>query len=104
VRKCAIEKKMENCVKYSDFPCAMITPKPGMKETMEKLPHLKIIPKNLKTIKEHGTEHWLSEQRDKWRCPKCYTAFSLWALKCLNCGLDLEPYKDYNDITEDDAP
>ncbi len=62
------------------------------------LPHLKIIPKNLTTIKTIGVDQWLKEQARIWKCPDCQTDFSLYTPKCKKCGRDLDKIKDYNNL------
>ena len=52
---------------------------------------------NLKELKAKGTEQWLAEQEDKWKC-ECGNNFSWYEEFCKNCGTKLNSYtrKKYN--------
>lgn len=97
IRNCAINRNMEHCIDCDDFPCNLYN---GLQDFSNqfKLPHLKIISKNLMTIKNIGVNQWLSEQDKQWKCPECQTNFSWYTANCTNCGKDLEKIKDYNNI------
>jgi hypothetical protein len=97
IRKCAIERGTEHCVVCKDFPCEILT---SGESLVEQLPHLKEIPLNMQTIKEKGTEYWLTEQKRKWQCPNCGQPFSWYKEKCSGCGRDLSQDKDYLKIKD----
>ena len=96
IRKCAIEKGVQHCVVCADFPCTIL--KSG-ESLVEKLPHLKAIPKNMKTIKEKGTDYWLKEQEKLWKCSNCGKSFTWYKDKCSGCGRDISQDKDYMQIS-----
>lgn len=100
IRKCAKTKEIDHCaLDCADFPCINWSEGNGHpKEVTDQLPHLKIMRKNLKTIKCVGVAQWLVEQEKLWKCPECNTSFAWYTLKCINCGADLEKLKDYNNL------
>jgi predicted amidophosphoribosyltransferase len=56
------------------------------------LPHAKSNHTNLETISKVGLAQWLSEQENKWKCPRCKSGFSWYTRKCNNCGENLKKY------------
>jgi predicted RNA-binding Zn-ribbon protein involved in translation (DUF1610 family) len=87
IRECAIDRRVEHCIECPDYPCAMIVE--GMKmKTL--LPHLKENHGNMETVRNTGMEAWLSEQKKRWACPECGTAFSWYTGRCRSCGLSLK--------------
>jgi hypothetical protein len=100
IRKCAKNKMISHCaLDCTDFPCSNWTEGSGYpKEVTDQLPHLKIIPKNLKRIKCVGVVQWLAEQEQLWKCPECQTNFAWYTPTCIKCGKDLEQLKDYNNV------
>lgn len=98
IRNCAINRNMEHCNDCNDYPCNIFNELIHDFSNQFKLPHLKIIPKNLLTIKNIGVNPWLSEQEKQWKCPECQTSFSWYTPNCTNCGKDLEKIKDYNNL------
>jgi hypothetical protein len=103
VQKCA-RKKLEihqTCLDCKSYPCKLhklMNIARKLLRLNKKLPHSNILPKNVETIREKGLEYWLEEQKKIWECPDCHTAFSWYQEKCSNCGKDLEPIKDYNNL------
>ncbi len=95
IRKCAIERGIQHCVVCEDFPCEIL--KSG-ESLVDKLPHLKAIPKNMNIIKEKGTEYWLKEQEKIWKCRNCGKPFTWYKDTCSNCGRDIRQDKDYMNI------
>ncbi len=97
IRKCAMERGVEHCVVCEEFPCKILT---SGESLVERLPHLKAIPKNMHTIKEKGTAYWLEEQERIWKCPDCGTPFTWYKETCSGCGRDIRLDKDYVDINQ----
>jgi hypothetical protein len=95
IRKCAMGKGVQHCVLCEDFPCEILE---SGKSLVDRLPHLKAIPKNMQTIKEKGTEYWLREQKKLWQCPNCGEPFSWYKEKCSGCGRDVSQDKDFLNI------
>jgi hypothetical protein len=95
IRKCAREKNVDHCVVCKDFPCAILM---SGESLVERLPHLKAIPKNMQTIKEKGGEYWLKEQEQIWKCSECGEPFSWYKQKCTKCGRDISQDKDFMKI------
>lgn len=95
IRKCAMGKSVQHCILCNDFPCEVLE---SGRSLVEKLPHLKAIPKNMQTIKEKGTDYWLREQERIWKCPDCGEPFSWYKQKCSVCGRDISQDKDFLNI------
>lgn len=98
IRNCAINKKVEHCIDCDDYPCNLYNELLQDFSNKNNLPHLKIIPKNLLTIKNVGVNLWLVEQDKQWKCPECQTSFSWYSPNCTKCGKELDKIKDYNNI------
>jgi hypothetical protein len=89
IRKCAINSKVEHCLDCGKYPCKLIV---DSRKMVSLLPHIKSNHDNMATIKKVGMNRWLSEQGEKWKCPKCNTDFSWYSHRCKNCGHDLKRY------------
>lgn len=89
IRDCARNREIEHCIDCDQYPCDQIS---GMKKNEFSLPHIKDNYPNMLTIKESGTDHWLSEQSAKWKCPECGSDFSWYSSKCYTCSRDLSRY------------
>lgn len=94
IRKCAIEKNVAHCIDCGEYPCNTII---EFNKMSSFFPHLNCKQANMEKIKKEGTERWLSEQENGWKCPDCKTGFSWYTGKCNNCGKDLTglSYKFY---------
>jgi len=88
-RECAISRNVEHCIDCSDYPCDEIR---SMQKNAFVLPHVKDNHTNLESIKTVGVEQWLSDQQNRWKCPKCNTSFSWYSAKCISCGTNLRKY------------
>jgi hypothetical protein len=99
IRKCARKKQgIESCVDCNKYPCLIhrITAIAKIIFRLEKrLPHMRIAPVNLQTIRRCGMASWLDEQRRRWACPDCGTSFTWYQHTCTRCGANLETIKDY---------
>jgi hypothetical protein len=89
IRECAINSKVEHCIDCEKYPCEQIV---NSKKLELLLPHLKSNRVNMEEIKKVGITLWLSEQEDKWKCPRCKTGFSWYTRKCKNCEENLKKY------------
>jgi hypothetical protein len=78
----------ESCAFCPDYPCVMITKFSG-----EEWEHHQMVLKNLNRIREAGTEQWLKEQREYWKCPSCGSRTIWYLIKCTNCGGEIANYK-----------
>ncbi len=95
IRKCAIGRNIDHCSECADYPCKFFDEGIANKDVLSKLPHSKIAPKNLMTIKNNGVNQWLEQQDKQWKCPECQTNSSWYTVNCTNCGKDLSKLKDY---------
>lgn len=100
IRKCARKQiGIESCLDCRKYPCLLhkitnLVKK--FRKMKQKLPHCKIVSKNLETIRQKGMQTWLEEQEEVWKCPDCGTDFSWYQKTCAQCGKELEELKDYN--------
>jgi hypothetical protein len=79
IKSCAIKKGIEGCHECDDFPCWFIEEFPlpvGKKVIMRSVPEWKAL----------GTERWMEEEEERYRCPSCGYALFRGAKRCRNCG------------------
>lgn len=75
-------KKIEFCFEYDDVPCEHLE---KLDKSYRKRYDMSMI-ENLNTIKEEGMEHFLNEQKEKYRCPECGGTVCVHTNICYNCG------------------
>jgi hypothetical protein len=92
IRKCAkTGMQVESCVQCTKFPCVRLRIHGLTRRLMQRRrPHLKSIPANRACIQNKGITARLSEQEERWKCPKCATAFTWYGKACASCGNDLD--------------
>jgi hypothetical protein len=84
---CNREHGVTNCAFCNEYPCDMIT-----RFSVEEWEHHRVVLTNLDRIKAIGSEAWLQEQNDKWKCPQC-SARTIWYQKqCTRCGTEITDY------------
>ena len=102
IRKCGRNHpEIETCLDCKRYPCwrhKFFKIVIALLNFEKKLPHQKIKPRNLQTIREKGLRAWLEEQQRVWACPDCQTSFSWYQRKCKQCGRVLDSIKDYNNL------
>ena len=102
IRKCGRNHpEIETCLDCKRYPCwrhKFFKIVVALLNFEKKLPHQKIKPRNLQTIREKGLRAWLEEQQRVWACPDCQTSFSWYQRKCKQCGRELDSIKDYNNL------
>ncbi len=86
IRACAVDKHVEHCIECGQYPCSIIQNRRKLEGV---LPHLTTNHANMETIKKTGTEGWLTEQAEHWKCPKCKTRFAWYTETCSSCGADV---------------
>ncbi|MGV8080120.1 MAG: DUF3795 domain-containing protein [Syntrophales bacterium] len=79
IKSCAEEKNLEGCHQCESFPCEKIQgfPFAEAKENM-----LRAVPR----WRELGTEAWVKEEEERFRCKSCGTDSFRGARKCRQCG------------------
>lgn len=85
IKSCVKEKKIEGCFECNDFPCPHIDNFPipvGRKVILRSVPRWR----------EVGTEQWISEEENRYNCPRCGRANIRGARRCQGCKepLDLD--------------
>ena len=84
MRLCARDHELEFCVECDDYPCATF-------QAFERdgYPHHTAAAANLKVIDVRGVDAWLAEQKARWSCAACGTAFTWYEDGCSSCGAAL---------------
>lgn len=78
IKSCAAERGYESCAGCSEFPCARLDnfPSPeGKKEILRSIPRWR----------ELGTEKWVEETEQRFRCPHCGGRLFRGARRCRSC-------------------
>lgn len=97
IRACAKAKNVESCTLCADYPCPLVLQRNEyLKKITRKLPHTKVMFKNLDIIRTKGTDEWLRERERDWTCPQCGTGFSWYQETCEKCGRELGSLKEHN--------
>ncbi len=86
IRACARGRNVEHCSACADFPCETYR---GWRRAGTFLPHVDLCTGNLQTIESAGTDRWLAEQDERWRCPRCKARFAWYSDACPSCGQDV---------------
>ena len=81
MRTCAQEKGIEFCFECDSFPCTML-----VNFNNDKAAHHSVVLHNLNRIREVGAEAWLKEQKLRWQCPECGSAYTWYDEICSACG------------------
>jgi len=79
--KCAMERGIEACAFCVEYPCKDI-----LEFNHDKYIHHSSVVPNGKRIKENGLDAWLDEQKERWTCDKCGTAYTWYESECKTCG------------------
>ena len=89
IRKCAIDKKIAGtCLDCNSYRCwrfkvtGLIRKISGLER---KLPHLKFIDQNMRTIQREGLATWTKEQEIEWKCPQCGKQLTWYRGSCGRC-------------------
>jgi hypothetical protein len=83
IRNCVMEKKYEGCHECEEFPCKLIDdfPVPVGK---------KVILRSVPARKKLGTEKWVVEEGNRYRCSHCGAPQFRGARRCGNCKESVE--------------
>jgi hypothetical protein len=91
IRECARGKAIGFCIECNEYPCSHYK---RVKEMSEKLPHLRLQPRELQKVCEMGTEGWLDHQKERWTCKECREMFAWNDQKCSQCGAKVKSSVD----------
>lgn len=78
IKSCASGRGHEGCHQCEEFPCALIDqfPMPVGKRVI-----LRAVPR----WREVGTERWIEEEEERYRCPSCGAELFRGAKRCREC-------------------
>ena len=78
IRACVMEKNIDGCHQCKEFPCKLIDefPVPVGKKVM-----LRSVPAR----KKLGTEKWVEQEENRYRCPHCNEQLFRGAKRCGSC-------------------
>jgi hypothetical protein len=99
MRLCARDRGLDFCVECDEYPC-------GTVQTFERdgYPHHTLITANSEAIADGGVDVWLEEQKKRWSCPACGTAFTWYEEECAECGGKLyDAFAEEADLAEEKA-
>ncbi len=86
IRKCAVKKGIEHCIKCEEYPCGMFK---QWRIATKLLPHVGEVFSCLDEIRREGMDAWFESQDKRWSCPDCGARFSWYARECPSCGYSL---------------
>lgn len=89
IKECAENNQVEFCFQCAEYPCDRL-----VAFRNDESPHHSVVLKNLETIQEKGTQEWLEQQKFRWSCLECGTAFTWYDTVCKKCGNTLYNCKD----------
>jgi hypothetical protein len=80
IKKCTQDKGIKGCYQCDEFPCKYINnfPIPVGK---------KVILRSIPAWRELGTEKWVEQEEERYRCPECGNKLFRGAKKCNNCKI-----------------
>jgi len=78
IRACVMEKNIDGCHQCEEFPCKLIDDFPvpvGKKVMLRSVPERKIL----------GTEKWVEQEENRYRCPHCNEQLFRGTKRCGSC-------------------
>ncbi|MBN1389663.1 MAG: DUF3795 domain-containing protein [Candidatus Thermoplasmatota archaeon] len=92
-KKCAFIKKrcdlvmnneVEFCFQCETFPCEHLSKLDAKYRKNFKMSFIE----NLKTIRDHGMDHFLEQAGEEWKCPECGGTICCHNGICFQCGIE----------------
>ena len=83
IKDCIKDKKIEGCCQCEEFPCEIIDNWPSA-------PGKEIILRNIPAWRELGTEKWVEQVEDRYKCPECGKQLYRGVTNCNKCGNAVE--------------
>lgn len=80
-RDCAKSKGFDSCSACPEMPCDRMS--------NYSLPHMRDAVPNLEALRVRGSNAWLAEQAEQWKCPSCGKTGSWYEQICAQCGTAL---------------
>jgi hypothetical protein len=78
IRACVVAKNYDGCHQCEEFPCQLIDDFPVAVGK-------KVILRSVPARKKLGTEKWVKEEEDRYRCPHCGNRVFRGARRCGGC-------------------
>ena len=86
IRDCADTEGIKHCALCGEYPCDQLK----AFQFDGRIHHIVVID-NLENLKRQGSERWLQEQENRWKC-ECGANFSWYEDHCRQCGRRLASY------------
>lgn len=87
IRACVEKRELLHCGECKEMPCDKLV---SFKKDGH-IHHLDIY-SNLAEIEQIGSENWLVEQKERWKC-KCGFPYSWYEKNCMNCSEEVNSYE-----------
>jgi len=88
IKRCCLYKGIRSCSECDEFPCSVLEA-----FDRDEYPHHSGVIESLQLLSGSGPEKWLDQQRKRWSCPHCQTAFHWYQDRCDSCGKEVRAYK-----------
>ena len=82
IKDCAKEKGLSYCYECLAFPCSLIN---NLEKSYLKRYQASLL-ENSRSVQEHGLEHFMKQQKEKYTCSGCGGIISLHDRACSECG------------------
>lgn len=86
IRSCADARSIIHCGECREFPCQRLE-----EFRTDGRPHHRDVVHNCMEINRTGSENWLRDQDNRWRCT-CGRSHSWYEQRCKKCGKELNSY------------
>lgn len=80
-RDCTTSKGFDSCSACPEMPCDRMS--------NYQLPHMSKAVPNLEALRDRGSDAWLAEQAEQWKCPSCGKTGSWYEQICARCDTAL---------------
>ena len=83
IKDCIKDKGIEGCRQCDEFPCDIIANWPSA-------PGKKIILRNIPAWRELGTEKWVEQVENRYKCPECGNQLFRGVTNCNKCNVAVD--------------
>ncbi|RJP77268.1 MAG: DUF3795 domain-containing protein [Candidatus Zixiibacteriota bacterium] len=82
IKACAMEQSLNLCYECSTFPCTRLK---RLDKNYQQRYHVSLI-ENARYLQNVGSDQYLHEEHEKWRCVACGSVVCLHDRVCSECG------------------